>query len=1092
MSLLFHCRGRSPSVSVSAFSLFFARISSPKPKRLAHLRTVFGSHWPLTPHERILMYKLRFPPKPFLVALAVCAAAAFAVQWTRAVRAQDEDGRERLHADVSRAFERFDALELDPTAALKSVRQSGELALQTAHGRLELELEPFDVRADHWRGVVVGEGGVVTEMERAPLNTFSGKVRGEPRSEVRLVLDGEKVEGLIVSGGEVYYVEPAGQYSAAAARGDHVLYAASSVKDHEAGECGVTLAEEVAAESSRVRSNAALSAPASEDPNVEKIFAPRPVLELATEADFEYFQLARFGGSTAAAQQQINQIVTMVDGVYAAQTGVNITISFSRVWSNSNDPYTLTESSAALNELRTAYNGSFAPAAPPARDLTHMWTGKDLDGSTIGIAYLSVVCASSSFSYGISQEFGNDSQKISLTAHEIGHNFSAQHPNQQGVGGDCAVSIMNSSITSSTNFCQFSRDQVTAHTVNNNSCLTRQTQPGCNYALSTSSTSFGVGGGSINVGVSTSGGCVWDVAEGASWLTVTAGAPGSGPGQFTITAEPNAGGARSAVADVAGQRITVSQAPSPTACFPSLINLNQTVTGTLSAEDCRSEQTGRAQAAMDRYAFAARAGQRVRIEMNANASSLDTYLYLFGPNGAVIAENDDIVLGEQTNSRIPDSGFFLLPATGIYTIGATSYSNNEVGGYSLILSDNRSTNTVSFSGSSYTVNEAPGASGIGSEGSGFVTVTVNRGGDVTGTALVNYALANGTADRRRDYQQSLGTLVFAPSEASKTFRVHVTDDLFAPGSMIGGNSIESASETINLQLSNPVGTTLGAQSTAVINVVNDDATLAQTSPVRWAPTFRTSFFVRQHYLDFLGREPDPDGMAFWSNIINQCADEPCREVNRVNVSAAFFLSIEFQETGYLAYRAYKAAYGDATSPNVPGTVPVVRHSEFLADSARLGDGVVVGVGDWRARLDANKAAYANEFVLTPRFLAFYPLTMTPEAFVDQLNTRSGGALSASERDALVTQLRNGQKSRGAVLLAVAEDSTLAQAEKSRAFVLMQYYGYMRRNPDDPQDVDFSGWKFWLDRLNGAGGDFTRAEMVKAFIRSIEYSERFGH
>jgi hypothetical protein len=64
-------------------------------------------------------------------------------------------------------------------------------------------------------------------------------------------------------------------------------------------------------------------------------------------------------------------------------------------------------------------------------------------------------------------------------------------------------------------------------------------------------------------------------------------------------------------------------------------------------------------------------------------------------------------------------------------------------------------------------------------------------------------------------------------------------------------------------------------------------------------------------------------------------------------------------------------------------------------------------------------------------------------------------------------------------------------ETSRAFVLMQYFGYLRRNPDDPPDSDFAGYDFWLAKLNSFGGDFRRAEMVKAFISSTEYRRRFG-
>jgi hypothetical protein len=117
--------------------------------------------------------------------------------------------------------------------------------------------------------------------------------------------------------------------------------------------------------------------------------------------------------------------------------------------------------------------------------------------------------------------------------------------------------------------------------------------------------------------------------------------------------------------------------------------------------------------------------------------------------------------------------------------------------------------------------------------------------------------------------------------------------------------------------------------------------------------------------------------------------------------------------------------------------------------------------------------------------------MTPAEFVDKLNLKAGNVLSSTERDTLVSQLQSGQKTRAQVLRAVAEDSDLNSAEKNRAFVLMQFFGYLRRNPNDPQDTDYSGYKFWLDKLNQFNGNFVEAEMVKAFITSTEYRQRFG-
>jgi hypothetical protein len=169
--------------------------------------------------------------------------------------------------------------------------------------------------------------------------------------------------------------------------------------------------------------------------------------------------------------------------------------------------------------------------------------------------------------------------------------------------------------------------------------------------------------------------------------------------------------------------------------------------------------------------------------------------------------------------------------------------------------------------------------------------------------------------------------------------------------------------------------------------------------------------------------------------------------------------------------------------------------EFLPDTQQIGQGVRVNVGDWETQLEANKQAFALEFVQRPRFLGLYPLLMTPAQFVDKLNQNAGGVLTQAERDQLVAQLSSATdptSGRAAALRQVSENPLLRQRETSHAFVPMQYYGYLRRDPDDAPEPgrNFAGWKFWLDKLNEFNGDFVRAEMVKAFITSAEYRQRF--
>jgi hypothetical protein len=262
------------------------------------------------------------------------------------------------------------------------------------------------------------------------------------------------------------------------------------------------------------------------------------------------------------------------------------------------------------------------------------------------------------------------------------------------------------------------------------------------------------------------------------------------------------------------------------------------------------------------------------------------------------------------------------------------------------------------------------------------------------------------------------------------------------------------------------------------------------------------FFVRRHYLDFLGREPDPSGWNFWNNQITSCGTNPqCLEVRRIDVSASFFFSIEFQNNGYLVERFYKVAYGDAPGSSTFGgahliSVPYVRYDEFTQGTQRIGQNVIVLAPGWEQLLESNKLAYALEFVQTSRFINAFPTTMTPAQFVDQLNQRAGLALSASESVTAInlfggTVDTTNTTARAQALRQVAEDTDLYNSEYNRAFVLAQYFGYLRRNPDAAPDSDYTGYDFWLTKLNQFNGNYINAEMVKAFLSSIEYRQRFG-
>jgi len=258
------------------------------------------------------------------------------------------------------------------------------------------------------------------------------------------------------------------------------------------------------------------------------------------------------------------------------------------------------------------------------------------------------------------------------------------------------------------------------------------------------------------------------------------------------------------------------------------------------------------------------------------------------------------------------------------------------------------------------------------------------------------------------------------------------------------------------------------------------------------PLDATGYFVRRQYVDFLNREPDESGLNFWIDNIERCgSDQNCREVQRINTSAAFFLSIEFQQTGYLVYRTYQAAYGDI--PNAP--VPI-RFSEFQPDTQEIGRNLIVNQPGWQQQLESNKQAYMAAFVQRSRFIAAYPATLSAEEFVDRLFANAGVTPSLSERAEVINEFGSATSSadiaaRGRALRLVAENAVLQRQEFESAFVLMQYFGYLQRDPDSGPDADFSGYNFWLTKLRSFNGDYKSAEMVKAFLSSGEYRRRFG-
>jgi CSLREA domain-containing protein len=353
-----------------------------------------------------------------------------------------------------------------------------------------------------------------------------------------------------------------------------------------------------------------------------------------------------------------------------------------------------------------------------------------------------------------------------------------------------------------------------------------------------------------------------------------------------------------------------------------------------------------------------------------------------------------------------------------------------------------------------------------------VIVSVSRTGNTSQPASVDYLAQPGTASDRSDFTTALGTLNFAPGVTAVSFVVLIHEDSYVEGT-----------ETATLVLSNASGATLGGQSQATLEILDDPPEpLANVNDI-------SEEFVCQHYHDFLNRMPDVGGQNFWTNQIEECgANLACIQVRRVNVSAAFFLSIEFQETGFYVIRAQRAAFGKISDV----AARRLTYLQVIRDARRVGEGVSVGLPGWEQKLEANRQAYAEQIVGSTEFITMYPLSMTATQYVAALFTSAVVTPSSVEtQEAVAAFGGGGTPGRVAAFRKVVDSQSMRNREFRGAFVLMQYFGYLRRNPTDAPDVDDSGYQFWLAKLNQFNGNFQQAEMVKAFISSVEYRQRFG-
>jgi uncharacterized repeat protein (TIGR01451 family) len=362
-------------------------------------------------------------------------------------------------------------------------------------------------------------------------------------------------------------------------------------------------------------------------------------------------------------------------------------------------------------------------------------------------------------------------------------------------------------------------------------------------------------------------------------------------------------------------------------------------------------------------------------------------------------------------------------------------------------------NTVRFAVSAPSVSEA----------SGSLEVVVTRTGDVANAATVNFITAdtaglaacsvvNGKASERCDYSSTAGTLRFAGFETSKSIVIPIVNDVYVEGN-----------ETFTITLTTAVGAQMGSPASLTVTIVDNDTTPATQNPIDGVEPF-----VTQQYIDFLGRLPDVVGFANWVATLNGCPNSGFGEndnpsCDRVHVSSGFFLSDEFRGRGYFAYRFYEVAFDRR---------PL--YAEFVPDMAKVG-----GAQSPQSEL-LSKAAYTDEFVQRSEFTNRYN-GLTNSAYVNALEQNA--EITLSNKAALIAALDANQKTRAQVLREIVESTAVEDKFFIRAFVAMQYFGYLRRDPDT------IGYNNWVTTLTNDPSNFRH--MIFGFLFSDEYRGRFG-
>jgi hypothetical protein len=279
-----------------------------------------------------------------------------------------------------------------------------QVSLDMGGGRTTLALQRHSLRAPDFQLRVQGDDGTIRAVEAPEPATYRGYVVGEPGSAVAASLTPDGLTAAVFGALGDWYLEPTDN-----ARGEHSIEHGSSF---EGGVCGTD--ELLFAAGAEVAHSAGQTSGTWSGLDCQQ------VAQIAFDVDFDYY--TNVGSSVPTVIADVEAVMNAVDLIYVRDTQLTYVLTDTIVRTAEPDPYSSLIPGELLSAFRTEWNNNQGAIT---RDLAHFVTGREMDTNVIGLAWVGVMCGS--YAYGLSQYTGSFSSRVTITGHEIGHNWSAPH-----------------------------------------------------------------------------------------------------------------------------------------------------------------------------------------------------------------------------------------------------------------------------------------------------------------------------------------------------------------------------------------------------------------------------------------------------------------------------------------------------------------------------------------------------------------------------------------------------------------------------------------------------------------------------------------